>query len=62
MYGGGIVNQLPNSKMLIGCATWQFYIPTNNSFEELRGFLPDIWVPAGEAKDLILKYIKTLKN
>lgn len=59
MYGGGIVNQLPNSKMLIGCATWQFYIPTNNSFEELRGFLPDIWVPAGEAKDLILKYIKT---
>ena len=61
MYGGGISNQLPNSKMLVACATWQFYIPTGDNFEELRGFYPDIWVPAGEAEEAAINLIKNMK-
>ncbi len=62
MYGGSISNQLPNSKILVACATWQFYIPTSDNFEELCGFFPDIWVPADEAENLILQYIKKHQN
>ena len=26
--------------------------------EELRGIYPDIWVPAGEAEDLVLRFLE----
>ena len=61
MYGGSISNQLPNSKMLVTCATWQFYIPTCDNFEELRGFYPDIWVPAEESEQAALNLINNMK-
>jgi hypothetical protein len=38
------------------------YIKAENSdyFEELRGFYPDIWVPAAEAEELAVKLMERL--
>ena len=35
--------------------------PQGDYFEEGRGLLPDIWVPAGEAEELAVKLIENLK-
>lgn len=54
--------QLPNSKIIatMGRTTIHLF-PGEDYFEELRGFYPDIWVPAAEAEELTLKLIEQLQ-
>ena len=40
--------------------TQNFVPSTNDYFEELRGFYPDLWVPAGEAEELAVKLMENL--
>lgn len=54
--------QLPNSKIIatMGRTTIHLF-PGEDYFEELRGFYPDIWVPAAEAEELAVKLIEQLQ-
>lgn len=59
---GGINQmQLPNSKICIGMSAggWIMVEPAGY-YEECRGYLPDIWVPAAEAEELAVKLMKNL--
>lgn len=39
----------------------RFHVPQDwDYFEELRGFYPDLWVPAGEAEELAVKLMENL--
>lgn len=51
---------LPNSLCSINIGAGLVYLTpeAGGYFEELRGFLPDIWVPAGEAEELTLKLLR----
>lgn len=64
MLGGTVVRiQLPNSKILAALSTNIVFPPEDpNYFEELRGFYPDFWVPAGEAQDAAIQFIKKMKE
>lgn len=55
--------ELPNSKCSVDMTFSTVYLPPDGSdyFEELRGFFPDIWVPAGEAETLAAKLMENLK-
>ena len=55
--------ELPNSKCPVTMTFSTVYLTPDGSdyFEELRGFFPDIWVPASEAETLAAKLMKTLK-
>lgn len=57
--GGGTVS-LPNSLCQISMGSGGFiaFPQDEEYFQELRGFCPDIWVPAGEAEELIVKYLE----
>ena len=50
---------LPNSqcRVNIGEGTLSVF-PENCNFEELRGFYPDIWVPAEEAEQAVIRMLK----
>lgn len=63
MVGGAGNFTLPNSKCLITMSLQSAFITSENNdkFEELRGFYPDIWVPAGEAEELAAKLMEQLK-
>ena len=54
--------QLPNSKIIatMGRTTIHLF-PGEDYFEELRGFYPDIWVPAAEAEEFAVKLIEQLQ-
>lgn len=53
---------LPNSICQINLGDKLNTFPDKKDyFEELRGFCPDIWVPAEEAEELIVKMIKQIK-
>lgn len=54
---------LPNSGCQIDVGGGRLCVLSeeNDCFEELRGFYPDIWVPAGEAEELAVKLIENLK-
>lgn len=51
---------LPNSKIRVdvGGGTISLWPEETGYFEELRGFYPDIWVPAGEAEELAVRLIE----
>lgn len=54
--------ELPNSKCPVTMTFSTVYLTPDGSdyFEELRGFFPDIWVPAGEAETLAAKLMEKL--
>ena len=53
--------QLPNSKCFVVMGSGRFHTPQDwNYFEELRGFYPDLWVPADEAEELAVKLMENL--
>ena len=53
--------RLPNSKCLVVMGSGRFHVPQDwDYFEELRGFYPDLWVPAGEAEELAVKLMENL--
>ena len=49
---------LPNSRCRVSIGGNTINLLDKEYFEELRGFCPDIWVPAGEAEKLIVKYLE----
>lgn len=54
---------LKNSKIVAKIGNLENIVPsTNDYFEELRGFYPDLWVPAGEAEELAVKLCVTIPN
>ena len=55
--------ELPNSKSPVMMTFSTVYLTPDGSdyFEELRGFFPDIWVPAKEAETLAAKLMENLK-
>lgn len=57
--GGGTVS-LPNSLCQISMGSGGFiaFPQDEEYFQELRGFCPDIWVPAGEAEDLVPRFLE----
>ncbi len=61
--GSGFPTALPNSKCTVQIGQGIFTVPRqDNYFEECRGFLPDIWVPAAEAEELTIKLIEQLSE
>ena len=54
---------LPNSNapMVLG-ANLVHVFPGEGFFEELRGLYPDIWTPAGEAEELVIKLVEQLNR
>ena len=54
---------LPNSNapMVLG-ANLVHVFPGEGFFEELRGLYPDIWAPAGEAEELVIKLVEQLNR
>ena len=54
--------ELPNSKASVQMTMSSVYVTPEgyDYFEEMRGFYPDIWIPAGEAEELAAKLIKNL--
>ena len=53
--------QLPHSGCQVTMTVDSIYQPSADSrYEELRGYEPDIWVPAAEAEELAVKWMKNL--
>ena len=53
--------QLPHSKCVVTMGHGLFVVPQDwDYYEELRGYEPDIWVPAAEAEELAVKWMKNL--
>ena len=62
LLGGQGSTCLPSSAVKVGVGNGLMSLQTEGDyFEELRGFYPDIWVPAGEAEELAVKLIENLK-
>lgn len=62
LLGGQGSTCLPSSAVKVGVGNGLISLQTEGDyFEELRGFYPDIWVPAGEAEELAVKLIENLK-
>lgn len=62
LLGGQGSTCLPSSAVKVGVGNGLMSLQTEGDyFEELRGFYPDIWVPAGEAGELAVKLIENLK-
>lgn len=51
---------LPNSGLYMRFGESLIFHPDEDGFEEFRGYLPDIWVPAAEAEEAVMNFI--LKN
>lgn len=49
---------LPNSNAPMVLGTNMVHVFPEGFFEELRGLYPDLWVPAGEAEDLVIKLVE----
>lgn len=58
--GGSSKISLPNSacQVDIGSGHLSLFPEEEGYMEELRGLYPDIWVPAGEAEDLVLRFLE----
>ena len=53
--------QLPHSRCVVTMGHGLFVVPQDwDYYEELRGFEPDLWVPAGEAEELAAKLMERL--
>lgn len=62
LLGGQGSTCLLSSAVKVGVGNGLMSLQTEGDyFEELRGFYPDIWVPAGEAEELAVKLIENLK-
>lgn len=62
LLGDGNKINLPNSGCSVDIGGGTIMLPAEvEYFEELRGFYPDIWVPAGEAEELAAKLMEQLK-
>ncbi len=62
LLGGQGSTCLPFSAVKVGVGNGLMSLQTEGDyFEELRGFYPDVWVPAGEAEELAVKLIENLK-
>lgn len=62
LLGGQGSTCLPSSAVKVGVGNGLMSLQTEGDyFEELRGFYPDIWVPAGEAEEFAVKLIENLK-
>ena len=48
---------LPHSLIRVQFGKGAHILPEGNYFEETRGFLPDLWVPAAQAEELALKLL-----
>lgn len=53
---------LPNSRILVGFGNTISIFPDDTYYQEFRGFEPDIWVPAGDAEELAVKFINKFIN
>ncbi len=63
LIGSGYPIDLPNSNCTVQIGQGLFTVPRQDDyFEELRGFYPDIWVPAAEAEELVVKMIEQLSE
>ena len=63
LIGNVLEVQLKNSKLVANIGNKENIIPSNdNYFEEYRGFYPDLWVPASEAKYLTIKLLANHSN
>ena len=52
---------LPNSKCVVTMGHGLFVVPQDwDYYKELRGYEPDLWVPAGEAEELAVKLMENL--
>lgn len=51
---------LPNSMIHTSIGRNAFAFPDSANFEELRGFLPDLWVPFDQAEEAAVALIKNL--
>lgn len=61
LLGSAEYMELPNSKCGVRMGMNNIYLTAEDEpFEEMRGFYPDIWVPAAEAEELAAKLIKNL--
>ena len=53
--------QLPNSKCVVTMGHGLFVVPQDwDYYKELRGYEPDLWVPADEAEELAVKLMENL--
>ena len=50
------------SHIPIAMGTMVSIFPDEEYFQEGRGFLPDIWVPATDAEELICGYLQKLQE
>ena len=61
LLGSAEYMELPNSKCGVRMGMNNIYLTAEDEpFEEMRGFYPDIWVPADEAEELAAKLIERL--
>ena len=63
MLGGEGFIELPYSAIKVGVGNNLLFLQgegEENYFEELRGFYPDIWVPAGEAEEAAINLINNM--
>ena len=49
---------LPNTGLYMCFGDQLILHPDEDGFEEFRGYLPDIWVPAAEAEEAVINFIK----
>ena len=50
---------LPNSKCVVTMGHGLFVVPQDwDYYKELRGYEPDLWVPADEAEELAVKLME----
>lgn len=62
LLGGQGSTCLPSSAIKVGVGNGLLSLQAEGDyFKELRGFYPDIWVPAAEAEELAVKLIENLK-
>ncbi len=53
--------KLPLSQISVGFGNGLRIFPEADYFQEMRGFFPDLWVPAAQAEELALKLILNSK-
>lgn len=58
--GDAARRQLPNSRISVTAGDFAIHIPPayGQYYEELRGFYPDLWIPAEEAEEAALRFIQ----
>ena len=55
------VLKLPFSQISASFGQGLLIFPDEDYFQEMRGFLPDLWVPAAKAEELAIKLVLNSK-